>query len=207
MRTIFVKSLLFSYFCFCLGAGFAGDNYVLRGRQVLAQLHAQGASQFLKNKSDAEHLHDIISVIWYLSDLAGKRGQEMCEGMFLIADPAYNLFDFLLRYKYVYPRISSHFPVSSISQYGIDIPKEQRDVLSLPHNYYHILFGKTDRAGYIFIEPEPYGLQYWSDGILHLKDYMIHTFQKWFMPWVLEQEGYHHEGREVVLSWPDLLGE
>lgn len=178
------------------------DEQIVRGGMVLSELTAQGATTFLSAKNDSEHLDDIIALIWYLDDKALKKGQSITEGMFIVEDPHGDLYNVLFRYRAIYGRHSSHFKQVGLPQYGIDMPAGQ----SLPHGNQHILFGKTDRPGYLFIEPQQHGTQNFFDWLMHMKDYVYYALSGLIDTASSEREGHRHEAvpYTVRMKWDQV---
>ncbi|HEV2601975.1 MAG TPA: hypothetical protein VGT41_06830 [Candidatus Babeliales bacterium] len=180
----------------------------VRGGYVLADLLTYGVSAYLKDKTEQEHLEDICSLIWYLDAIASISGQQVAEGMYVLQDANSVVFNFLFRYSKVYQRISSHFKEYYTPHYGIDIPKELRERLLLPHNNHHILFGLLPN-GYMFIEPEGYGLRYLSDRFAHLRDYLRYVIKKRYKPSLLDAATARHEviPHAVAMRWREVIAQ
>ncbi len=186
-------------------AGYA-PVYQKRGAQLVAKLMHTPAVPAACAQADGEHLRDSVGLIWYLDSIATRKGQSVQAGMYILEDADNALFNFLMSYKNVYRRMSSHFPDSGHPHYGIDIPRAERHTVFLPYGNRHILFGKAPQEGYLFIEPQKYGTRLLGDLVLHAREYIKYRCVQRICPLLLERDGIRHEmvPYSVQQSWNRL---
>ena len=138
------------------------------------------------NNPGARYLKDIVVLMWYFYDIARQRRQNFSEGTFVIQDPGFKIYNYLLDYvkcvnpeitgnaskdrannfadnNFAYSRASSHYKYEqkqyNTRHYGIDIVPTTANVkLPTYPEKEHLLFGKVGEGDLIFIKPETHGL-------------------------------------------------
>lgn len=123
----------------------------------------------------------ITDLMWYLMDLALKKGKGFNEGTFVINGAHKALYDFLRSFKSTYMRGHSHFKsrVPEVIKnmfyecskgYGIDCA-------SGPADKKHLLFELIDGGKMLFIKPENHGTDGMLDYICHAVGYAASVFR------------------------------
>lgn len=127
-------------------------NYAIQGLTFLQNFYA-GQSFTI------DHILFPVCLTWGLTCFAIAQRKQIVEGMFVVEDMGTKLFQFLLKQKKRYQRMSSHFSNrSSCLKYGLDI--DQR-VTPLPAKKRTLLFGHIhgiDKTiDLLYIKPENFG--------------------------------------------------
>ena len=147
-----------------------------------------------------EHLRAIVQIMWYLYSEAINKHEAFIEGSFIILDPDFKLYNFLMLYArrcnqditgqrdplnhrttnpFACSRDSSHWKPSQAhwSHYGIDMRLEaDQPVLNiLPTGKPHLLFGIVgEKPNRLFIKFEDHGL--YADGGICPKELLGHAW-------------------------------
>jgi hypothetical protein len=148
-----------------------------------------------------EHLRAIVHIMWYLYSEAINKHEAFIEGSFIILDPDFKLYNFLMLYARRYnpditgqhdplnhatnnpfacSRDSSHWKSSQAhwSHYGIDIRQEEDQPVYniLPTGKPHLLFGIVgENPNRLFIKFEDHGL-YTGGGVRNPTELLGHAW-------------------------------
>ncbi|MDR3646991.1 MAG: hypothetical protein P4L22_05630 [Candidatus Babeliales bacterium] len=197
-----------------------------RGREVMKKLQSSSSSSSSSNKlATHDNLRDIVNLVWYFYALAVKKGQGFEQGAFAIVPNQEVIFNFLSGYKETYDRTgqSSHFKEEDAFQFGIDIEpkfrkdkeikislsdfldsKEATDLMILPKNMFHILFGNMKRIGYLYVKPENFGTKNEADFATHADSHAASLISRGGNQENMRKE---HVPNDIVKLWKELIGQ
>ncbi|MDR3646036.1 MAG: hypothetical protein P4L22_00670 [Candidatus Babeliales bacterium] len=177
------------------------------GKRVMGKLIQYKSAYIEKIKIDPKkHLQAIVYLVWYFYSLAAKKGQDFDQGSFGISYEKDLLFCLLDSYEKNYNRtgfLSSHYSeYKNMQQYGIDIPRELRNIIILPGGMTHILFGLVPDEGNLFLKPEDHGILDPMDWIEHAQSFISAQLRK-YVGKGDEQAGMNKERvpQEVITAW------
>ncbi len=164
------------------------------------QLEGQHPDYVQRLNDRKEHLRAIVHIMWYLYSEAINKHEAFIEGSFIILDPDFKLYNFLMLYArrcnpditgqhdplnhattnpFACSRDSSHWKKSQDhwSHYGIDMRFEEDKPVDnlLPTGKPHLLFGIVgENPNRLFIKFEDHGL--YADGDICPKELLGHAW-------------------------------